>query len=423
MTRVAAAGAIALASIVVLAGCAAPRPLPITTPSPSATITASGDGVLRIGTLFPMSGDVAFIGPALVAAVETAARDINAAGGVLGEPIEVFARDSGDVSDETLEAAFAELVDRDVDVIIGPATSALAERLIPLAAQAGIAVISPAATYPTLRTIDPDGIFFRTIPSYELQGQAIVDALVGARAESVALVTMGGELGLALELNVRAAFEGTGVDLVSVEQLDALTNARRLAFSVAASEPDAVILATDASLDAAARALIENLADRGIAGESLWLTSQNLADYSATLPAGTLEGASGVLEGAEIDDAFATRLRQSDPALLSFRYAPEAYDAVILAALAAVLADDDSGSSIAAMLGSASRDGIACASVGECLSVLETETDIDYRGVSGPLDLASDGELAVASWGLYRYTAENRPEQVGTLVAEARPGV
>ena len=118
----------------------------------------------------------------------------------------------------------------------------------------------------------------------------------------------------------------------------------------------------------------------GYGGAKLWLTSQNLADYSQALPAGLLNGANGILEGVQPDDAFIAKLKQEDPGLVDPRYGAEAYDATILAALAAILAGDDGGASIAAALRDASRGGIKCTSFGECLDVLRTETDIDYDG-------------------------------------------
>ncbi|MFN4002677.1 ABC transporter substrate-binding protein [Microcella sp.] len=407
--------AVGLAAAVVLAGCAAPRPLPTPTPTPTETLGPTGDGVLRIGTLFPMSGDVSFIGPAMVAAVEVAVRDINVAGGVLGQPVEVFYRNSGAASDDRLETAFAELVERDVDVVIGPASSALAERLLPLAAEAGVTVISPAATYPTVRTAAPQGLFFRTIPAYDEQAAAIVGALADEGEQSVALITTGDALGFSFELAVRAALEREGMRLAAIEQLDAATNIDRLAFSIAGSEPDAIILATGTPLAEQNQAALATLIERGVRADQLWLTAQNLANYSETVDAGLLEGVSGVLEGAEADEQFITRLRQSDPFLRTYRYAPETYDAVVLAALAAVLASDDGGRSIARTLTIATGDGVPCTSFGECIDVLSTEPAIDYEGLSGPLTLDEAGDVVEGEFGLYRYTAENIAERVGVL--------
>ncbi len=418
--RAAVAALAALAAGALLAGCAAPRPLPTPTPTPTETLVPTGDGVLRIGTLLPMKGDIAFIGPGMVAAVEVAVRDINAAGGVLGQRVEVLYRNSGTAEEDRLEIAFADLVERGVDVIIGPATSALAERLVPLAAAADITVISPAATYPTVRSATPPGVFFRTIPAYDQQARAIVEALESDGVEAVSLVTTGDPLGFSFELAVRAALEERGMRLSGIEQLDAATNPARLAFSVAGGDPEAVIVATGASLAEQNARVLTALIERGIAPEALWLTSQNLSDYSEAVEAGVLEGVNGVLEGAVVSDELLARLQQSDPFLRSARFGPEAYDAVVLAALAAVLADDDGGPSIARSLADAAGSGVPCASFGECLSVLETEPAIDYDGLSGPLTLDDAGDVVDGVLRLYRYTAENRAELVGDLPLVAR---
>jgi len=412
--------AIGLIAVAVLAGCTQLQPLPTPTPTPTPTGTASldatGDGVLRIGTLFPMTGDTAAIGPALVAAVEVAVRDINVAGGVLGQPVEMFSRNSGEATEQLLESGFAALVERGVDVVIGPTTSVLVERLLPLAEAAGVTVITPAATAPAISAAAPQKVLFRTILAADQQGAAIINALADDGAESVALITTGDVLGVAFEASTRAALQRRGMRLTSIEQLDAATTVNRLAFSITGGEPDAIILATSATLAEQNQTVLAALLARGITADQLWLTAQNLADYSATLAAGTLEGANGVLDGAPVSDELTARLLQSDPALRGFRFAPETYDAVILSALGAVLAGDDSGTSIAREVTRATSDGVLCSSFGECIEVLSTEPAINYNGLSGPLTFDSAGGLTEGELGLYRYTAGNVAERVGSLV-------
>ena len=392
-----------------------PMPAPTATPSAVATVQASGDGVLRIGTLFPTSGDIAFIGPALVAAAEVAVRDINATGGILGEPVEIFHRDSGDAFGDDLEAAMADLLEHDVDVIIGPATSVLAERIIPLAAEAGVTVISPAATYPALRAQDEDGVLFRTIPSYEKQGALIAQSVLSAGGSSIVLVADDDELGLALEASIVAGLAAEDAMLGGLETLTESSNVERMATDIAAIEPDAVVIATTTALDEQTRGLIVALAEANVAGRTLWLTSQNMADYSATLPEGVLEGAYGVLEGAPASDQFIMRLRQSDPALRSFRYAVETYDAVVLAALAALEYDDDGGPSIAAGLPRITADGYRCGSMAECRAVHDDLGTFHYVGLVGDVAFDASGDVTKADYGLYRYSEENRPVRIGTL--------
>ena len=148
--------------------------------------------------------------------------------------------------------------------------------------------------------------------------------------------------------------------------------------------PGAVVLASPGHVHSQAKALIQLLHNAGYGGAKLWLTTQNAADYSQALPAGMLSGVNGIIEGFEPDDAFKSRLKQLDSAIVIYRYGAESYDATILAALAAVVAGDDGAASIAATLQSVSRGGTKCTSYAECLDVLQTQDDIDYDGVSGP---------------------------------------
>ena len=56
---------------------------------------------LKIGSILPQTGSLAFLAPPEFAAAELAIDDINEAGGVLGDPVEFFPGDSGDTSTDT----------------------------------------------------------------------------------------------------------------------------------------------------------------------------------------------------------------------------------------------------------------------------------------------------------------------------------
>jgi len=126
------------------------------------------------------------------------------------------------------------------------------------------------------------------------------------------------------------------------------------------------------------------------------------------MPNGALTGVNGILGGAVADDAFKARVKAADPNVTDYRYAAEAYDATILAALAASSTKDDSGASVAQALQSVSEKGIKCLSYGECLDVLKTQTDIDYDGVTGKITLDSNGDPQSAHYGIYKYDGESR---------------
>jgi branched-chain amino acid transport system substrate-binding protein len=215
--------------------------------------------------------------------------------------------------------------------------------------------------------------------------------------------------GSALAAALAESLDAAGIDLESVE-LAADAKPEDLAAAietVKAAEPGAVVLATPDNGDQT-KALISQLSAAGYGGAKLWLTSGNVADYSQALPGGLLNGVNGLLDGAEVDAAFQAKIKQEDPGVIDFRYAAEAYDATVLAALAAVLAGDDGGASLARMLPAASVDGIKCTSFGECVDVLRTQPDVDYDGISGSVNLDADGDPVRGGYVVVAYNGENK---------------
>jgi branched-chain amino acid transport system substrate-binding protein len=406
---------VGLSVAVLLTACGSPG---ASTPTPTQSRVPTGDGVLRIGTVLPATGTFNFLGPGQAAAVATAIKDINAAGGVLGKPVEEIERDSADASTATAEASVDDLVAHDVDAIIGPSSSVLAARLIPRIVDAKVVMISPAATFSSLTVAADEGYFFRTIPPYGQQGTALGEVLSKQGPVKVALVYSNDDLGRSLEPTLAKSLDDAGSLVVaSVAFPTAAPDVPTIVKTVREANPDVVVLASAYSSLDATKAFITQLIAAGFGGSKLWLTTQNAGDYSQALPAGLLNGVRGIIEGAHPDDAFIARLKEVTPALGTFRYAAESYDATILAALAAVVAGDDSGEAIAGALEGVSRGGIKCTSFAECLEVLKTQDDIDYDGVSGPSNFTPDGDVAPAFYGLYTFNAENKFDYNSGIVA------
>ena len=400
---VAAVAALSLA----LAACA-PEPKPVKTTPPPTAAAPSGDGILRIGTLFPTTGTAAFIGPAQVAGVEVAVKEINLAGGVLGKPVEVLHRDSGDASSTTAETSFADLVAKKTDVIIGPSSSVLALRLVPKIVEAKVAMIATAATDPALSDAKDFGFLSRTIPSDALEGAALGQLLGKTKGVKAALIYFDDDQGTAVHSTFAKSLKKAGGSVVSTQKMDAQSTVASILAEVTKAKPDAVVVTSPFTAIEQNKALITGLNAAGLGGAKLWLAGGAMADYSQAMPNGALTGVNGILGGAVADDAFKARVKAADPNVTDYRYAAEAYDATILAALAASSTKDDSGASVAQALQSVSEKGIKCLSYGECLDVLKTQTDIDYDGVTGKITLDSNGDPQSAHYGIYKYDGESR---------------
>jgi branched-chain amino acid transport system substrate-binding protein len=381
---------------------------PSATPSPA----ASGDAAFTVGTLFPSTGEQAYIAAPMAAAAQAAVNDINAAGGVNGAPAALVARDSGDASSPTAEASYADLVANHADVVIGPVSSSLAARLIAPAQTAGVPLVSPSAGYPQL---GGQKDFFRTVAAFGHEGTALGALLPGKGAKQVVLVATTDELGSSIGDPLKAALAAHGGALVAAIAVPASgADAGAIAAQAAAAKPDAVVLATPDNGDLT-KALVTSLSGAGLGGGRLWLTGQNLADYSQALPGGLLNGVNGILEGADADAAFQAKLKAVNGDLGSFQYAAETYDAVVLAALAADSAHANAGPAVASRLIEVSRGGIKCGSYAECLDALRSEPDIDYDGLSGTLNLDDSGAPTTSSFGVYAYNGDNQYARTATV--------
>jgi hypothetical protein len=86
------------------------------------------------------------------------------------------------------------------------------------------------------------------------------------------------------------------------------------------------------------------------------------------------------------------RLLGVDPDLIDFSYAAESYDAVVVIALAAIAAGSDDGVAVGAQINDVTRGGEKCTTFADCKALLEGGADIDYDGVSGPLEFIDAGE-------------------------------
>ncbi len=134
--------------------------------------------------------------------------------------------------------------------------------------------------------------------------------------------------------------------------------------------------------------------------------------------AGELSGMRGTTPLAPLSDDFKNRLLEVNPDLKDFNYGPETYDAIIVSALAVEVAGTD-GAEYAGEINGVTRDGTKCTSFKECSDLVAAGTDIDYDGVSGPLEFSGNGEPTVASYAVLQFGDDNRLDDSATQFVTA----
>jgi branched-chain amino acid transport system substrate-binding protein len=362
---------------------------------------------LKLGSILPTTGTLAFLGPPEIAGVDLAVNEVNEAGGVLGQDISITHRDSGDTTTDIATQSVTDLLSQDVSAIIGAASSGVSKTVINQITGAGVIQFSPANTSPEFTDWDDKGLYFRTAPSDVLQGRTLGNYIMECGAQTVGMITLNDSYGTGLQSNIEETVTAAGGEVVANEMF----NTGDSQFSsqvdaIAAAEPDAIVLI---SFDEA-KSIVPLLVAKGIDPTSLFMVDGNTSDYSADLEPGTLEGAQGTIPGPFTGTGFQDALATVNPALTSFAYAGESYDSVNLIALASEAAGSVEGAAIAAELEGVSKEGTKCFDFAGCVTLLRDGEDIDYDGISGPVSFDENGDPTEAAIGIYKYDADNKPQ-------------
>lgn len=161
-----------------IAACAAPAPpaAPAQPTQPAAEEPAepAGEQPIKVGGLYNVTGGMSSIDAPGLNGMKLAAKEINAADGVLGRPIEIVAID-GKSDQTTVTNAVSEMIEvHEVVVIGGLNDSTFALAAGPIAQQAGIPFVTAGATLPTLP--EQIGEYFFMVPfGDDAQAFAIAD--------------------------------------------------------------------------------------------------------------------------------------------------------------------------------------------------------------------------------------------------------
>ena len=359
---------------------------------------------LKIGSLLPTTGSLAFLGPPEIAGVNLGIKEVNDAGGVLGKPVEVIHRDSGDTKTDIATQSTTALLGQGVSAIVGAASSGVSKTVINQITGAGVVQFSPANTSPDFTAWDDKGLYWRTAPSDVLQGKVLGNYMATCGAQTVGMIVLNDAYGTGLAKNVQSAFEAAGGKVVAQE----LFNEGDSQFSsqvdkVLAAKPDAIALITFDQ----AKSIVPLMTGKGVKPTQIFMVDGNMSDYSKDFQAGTLKGAQGTIPGTFAKEDFKKKLLGIDPALKDYSYAGESYDAVNLIALAAEAAKSTKGTDIAAQLKAVSEGGEKCNTFPSCVTLLRNGKDIDYDGQSGPVTFSDAGDPTEAYIGIYEYQDDN----------------
>jgi len=172
---------------------------------------------IKIGGIYPLSGNVAVYGVEAKNGVMLAIEEINAAGGINGKQVELIAEDDEGNPEKTVNA-YKKLTTKDgVKVIIGSLTSGCTQAITSLAQAQKVVVVAPAAT--AVAVTDAGNYIFRTCfidPFQGTVGAKFASGNLGAKKAAI-LYDVGNDYSVGLYENFKIAFEAAGGSIVAAE--------------------------------------------------------------------------------------------------------------------------------------------------------------------------------------------------------------
>lgn len=354
---------------------------------------------VTIGFLGGLTGPIESMAPGIVAGAQLAVDQVNAQGGILdGGTLNMVTADSA--CDATGGANAADrLVNSDqVTAIVGGlCTGETIGGANAAAIPGGVVMVSPASTAPSLTTLEDNDLVFRTTPSDAFQGVKLAELLLSKDITEVALTYVNNDYGAGLAEAFTEAYEaGGGTITASLAHEDLKADYRAELGNLASSgSQNLVVLAyASSSGQTILRQALESgnfttfVGGDGMVGDDLFTGIDPAALEGMIITrAGAFEG-----DSATVFADLATEAGIDPNAV----YAPQAYDAAFLLALAIEQngsADREGLSEALRAVASAPGEVILPGEWEKAKELIAAGTDIDYLGAGGALDFDEAGDI------------------------------
>ncbi|MCY4114329.1 MAG: ABC transporter substrate-binding protein [Chloroflexi bacterium] len=355
-------------------------------------------------------------------AFELAVAHLNEAGGVFGRLVETAVGDTALDPDTAVVEARRLIEDEGVHALVGPSTSANSLAVIErVAGPARIPVVSPSATSPRLTNAADDDFFFRVALSDVAQGPVLARVARERGFDKVGAIYRNDAWGQGLVQSFENAWDGA-ITTVAVEP-DQTTFADALRQSAAGGAQALILIAFSTETEIILREALE----QGIYDHFVFSDGVKSPALVQAIGGAALGGMYGT--GPAPPPASESAARWEEDYLDAYgdppagTYVREVYDATIAVALATEAAGSTDGPSIRDQLRAvgggpgevvfAGPEGIARA-----LEILSAGDAVDYDGASGTLDWDANGDLRRGYIGIWRYTTDERIEDIDVVLFE-----
>ena len=197
----------------------------------------AGKEPIKIGVRVPLTGDGAPYGEPARNVYMLAAEEINASGGINGQPLELVIEDRKCNGKDATNAAQKLIHIDKVQIILGGFCSSESIAATPVAEAAKVALFSPGSSSPDLTGISP--YFFRNYPSDASQGKVLAEAAAAKGWKKIAFLQEQTDYALGIYKAFSTRFAEIGGTIIKEEVPSNTTDFRSVLTKLKAVNADA----------------------------------------------------------------------------------------------------------------------------------------------------------------------------------------
>jgi ABC-type branched-subunit amino acid transport system substrate-binding protein len=369
-----------------------------------AGLGGGGGAEVKLGVLFPETGDLGELGKPMRDAALLVGKLIN--NGDVSVTVDQQSEDTQTNPQAGIQAANS-LVNAGYPAIAGPASSGVN---IPVSKQVFIpnevVGCSPSSTAPSVTNLDDNDYVYRTAPSDALQGKVLAQVATEELGDSTAsTMFVNNDYGQQLSQAFANAFSGQVQEQVSFEKGQSSYTSRLE--SALGGDPD--LLVVIGYPESGVQIFKDYYADFD-AGHDILVTdgleSENLPSNVGNEMANVM-GTSPLASGPARDD-FATEYEDEYGAKPSV-FTAHSFDAAAVLILAGARAGEATGSAVRdniREIANPTGENVGPSNIAQAAQMAADGTEINYAGASSSVNFDENGDMAAVAYKFFEFTGD-----------------
>jgi branched-chain amino acid transport system substrate-binding protein len=352
-----------------------------------------GGGPYEIGMVDSQTGSLSAFGERNQRGRELALSDVNEVG-IGGRELSISVQDSQSQQQTGVSAAQQLVNQEGVPFLIGAVGSGVSIAIYQSVIEGtDVVQLSQNSTSPQLTEFPG---LLRMSPAGRTQSTALADIITEDGGESVAITWINNDYGSGITDAFVDAYEGEVVYNSSHDQ--GQSSYSNVISQMANTDADSWLFVT---YQPEFTTMTQEAYSSGVNDQATWYGADSVqgSDVLANTPDGSLEGMKVVLPSAAVDQenyqSFASEFEE-EYGRTPTAWAAYTYDCVVTAALSIQAADEFTGAALGDVVRDVTRpegeEVLSFEAASEILSDGGSASDIDYQGVSGPIDFDENGD-------------------------------